>query len=61
MGVVFGTVVEGIAFGMGFVIISMALGGGLVDGLGGLVGVVFGRTNMRLVGGPTLFRSVRTP
>ena len=61
MGVVFDMVMEDIAFWMGFVTFSVVVGGGVVDRLGRLVDIIFGRTNMMLVVGATFFRSVRAP
>ena len=45
----------------GFVVFSVVVSVGVVDRLGGLVGVILGRTNMRLGVGATLFRSIRAP
>ena len=58
---VFGVAMEGIEFRMIFGVFSVVVRGGLEDGLGRLVRVVFGRTKTRFVVGATLFRSVRAP
>ena len=49
MGVVFSMVMEGIAFGMIFGVFSVVVRGGLEDGLGRSVRVVFGKTKTRFV------------